>query len=518
LTFELDSRWHKCVLNLEINHRQGKDKEYADMLNRVREAKHTEEDLEKLRERIRPYGHSDLGEVALYIVCTRKKCARINREYLDNHPGNDILIKARHYHPTQQNFKPRLCKKEETVGNSSFMDQLRVKIGCKLILIHNIDTADGLTNGQLGKLLDVIRSEDGSIAKIIIEFKNESAGKQNRAKNTQLSSKYPRGTVIEKVSFSYSLSKKATAGSSRATVIQFPLKVAHAITAHKIQGQTIPKPLKVALDISSIFDDAQAHVMLSRVEEFQQIYILESLPEEKIRASTKALAELAEMNSRSINQNPIIWKKQDKSLIKICSLNCMNLSNNFDEIIYDQTLKESTLLALSETWLDQKTTFNINGYKSHYNSIGPGKGLALYYKSEIFKLGPEIKEDKMQISKLQSMEVEVIIVYRSEQGNLTDLAEHLKKLISTEVNTVVTGDFNLCYVSNRNNKVTKYLENDGFSQLMNEPTHMKGRHLDHLYFRPGSKPVQIPSIHRYSPYYSDHDAICATIQVPETDI
>ena len=114
----------------------------------------------------------------------------------------------------------------------------------------------------------------------------ESAGKQNRAKNSQLSSKYPRGTVIEKVSFSYSLSKKATAGSSRATVIQFPLKVAHAITAHKIQGQTIPKPLKVALDISSIFDDAQAHVMLSRVEEFQQVYILESLPKEKIRAST----------------------------------------------------------------------------------------------------------------------------------------------------------------------------------------------------------------------------------------
>ena len=50
----------------------------------------------------------------------------------------------------------------------------------------------------------------------------------------------------------------------------------------------------------------------------------------------------------------------------------------------------------------------------------------------------------MQISKLQSAEVEVIIVYRSEQGNLTDLVEHLKTLINTRVNTVVTGDFNIC--------------------------------------------------------------------------
>ena len=518
LAFELDSRWQKfSVLNLEVNHRQGKDKEYADMLNRVREAKHTDEDLEKLRECIRPYGHSDLEKVDLYIVCTRKKCARINNEYLEKQPGKDILTKARHYHPTQQNFKPRLCKKEGTVGNSSFMDQLRVKIGCKIILIHNIDTADGLTNGQLGILIDVIRTEDGGIAKMIIEFKNETAGMQNRTKNAQFSSKYPRGTVIEKISFSYSLSKKTTAGSSRATVIQFPVKLAYAITAHKIQGQTIPKPLKVALDISSIFEDAQAHVMLSRVEEFQQIYILESLPAEKIRASAKALNELAAMNSRSINQNPITWKQQQRNFMKICSLNCMNLTNNFDDIISDPTLKESTLLVLSETWLDQETTFNINGYKSHYNSVGPGKGLALYYKAELFKLGPEIKEDKMQISKLVSNEVEVIVVYRSEKGNLNDLVEHLKKIINWEENTVITGDFNICYISNRKNKVTKYLENDGFSQLMNEATHIKGRHIDHLYFRPGNKPVETPSIYRYSPYYSDHDAICATIQIPENE-
>ena len=123
----------------------------------------------------------------------------------------------------------------------------------------------------------------------------------------------------------------------------------------------------------------------------------------------------------------------------------------------------------------------------------------------------------MQISKLLSDEVEVIVVYRSDQGNINDLVEHLKKLIDREVNTVVTGDFNICYLSKRNNKVTKYLENDGFSRLMSEATHMKGRHIDHLYFRPGNRPIEVPSIYRYSPYYSDHDAICATIKIPDED-
>ena len=37
LTSEMDPLWKKfdCI-NLEINHRQGEDKEYADMLNRIR--------------------------------------------------------------------------------------------------------------------------------------------------------------------------------------------------------------------------------------------------------------------------------------------------------------------------------------------------------------------------------------------------------------------------------------------------------------------------------------------------
>ena len=51
------------------------------------------------------------------------------------------------------------------------MDKLRLKIGCKIILIHNIDTSDGLTNGQLGTLMDVLRTDDGTAAKLIVKFK-----------------------------------------------------------------------------------------------------------------------------------------------------------------------------------------------------------------------------------------------------------------------------------------------------------------------------------------------------------
>ena len=188
--------------------------------------------------------------------------------------------------------------------------------------------------------------------------------------------------------------------------------------------------------------------MLSRVEEFKQIYILESLPEDKIRASAKALAELSEMNARSINQNPIEWRKISGKCIKVASMNCMNLNNNYEDILCDPTLMESTLIALSETWLEEGMPRPINGFNSHLNSVGPGKGLAIYYKKDIFQPSLEVRFEKLQITKMESNEVDVITVYKSEQANLSALLEHLKSMISPAKTTIVCGDFNICYSTN----------------------------------------------------------------------
>ena len=69
------------------------------------------------------------------------------------------------------------------MANTSFMDSLRVQIDCKVMLIHNIDTSDRLTNGQLGKLIDIIKTEDGSAAKLIIEFQKEMLEKGRNIQN-----------------------------------------------------------------------------------------------------------------------------------------------------------------------------------------------------------------------------------------------------------------------------------------------------------------------------------------------
>ena len=151
------------------------------------------------------------------------------------------------------------------------------------MIIHNIDTSDSLTNGQLGELVDIIKTTRGEVDKLVIKLKNKNAGNVNKTKYPGLSAKYPDCVIIDRVSNQYTLRKNGGEVSNTATLFQFPVKLAHAITAHKIQGQTIPYPVKVVLDINSIFEDAQAHVMLSRVQQLEQVYILQRIDESKIR-------------------------------------------------------------------------------------------------------------------------------------------------------------------------------------------------------------------------------------------
>ena len=54
LSHEIDPLWNRFqYIDLKENHRQGEDKDWADMLNRIRVGKETESDISILKERVR---------------------------------------------------------------------------------------------------------------------------------------------------------------------------------------------------------------------------------------------------------------------------------------------------------------------------------------------------------------------------------------------------------------------------------------------------------------------------------
>jgi ATP-dependent DNA helicase PIF1 len=521
-TFQLHNRWEMFrVLNLEVNHRQGEDKPYAETLNRIRIGEMNEEDIAQLKTRVRPKSHPDLKEVSLYIVPTRKTCTKYNLGYLKSLQGDEIKLNARHYHATQKKYTPFIDKKEGAIGTTAFQDELRLKISANIIIIHNIDTSDGLTNGQLGELIDIIKTKDGEADKLIVKLKKKGLGEANRRKFPGLAIRYPESVVIERVTINYSLRKKGGAVGSTATLVQFPVKLAHAITAHKIQGQTIPKPLKVAFDIDSVFEEAQGYVMLSRVQELEQVYIINKFNPNKLYPSKKALRELERMNRVSINENPDPWSKKSENTLKIVSLNCSGLKAHFQDIQTDDRLQKANIIHLVECSLteeDNALDFILEGYNQQLIRIGPGKGIATYFNSDIFTPAQEVKKDKFQITKFKHKAMDIINVYRSQTGNSLELLEKLKNLIEAGRITIITGDFNICYMENFSNRMTQGLLSMGFDQLVHEPTHIRGRHIDQVYFLDPSERLK-PIVDRYSPYYSDHDGICITISelFPQTE-
>ena len=60
----------------------------------------------------------------------------------------------------------------------------------------------------------------------------------------------------------------------------------------------------------NIFKEALGYVMLSRVEELLQTYIIDDFDPDKIYPSSKALKELERINKVSLNHNPSPWRIQ----------------------------------------------------------------------------------------------------------------------------------------------------------------------------------------------------------------
>ena len=166
------------MLILTENHRQGNDKIYADLLNRVRVGEQTEEDLGLLRTKIRKKNHPDL-KGALYIACKKEVVNGHNEMCLNNIQGKLFEVKAKHFTKLQQNFKPYI-KRDGTISDTQFPDVLKLKIGARVMLIYNVDVSDLLCNGALGILIGIEQSKNGNVEKVIVKFDNPKAGKESR--------------------------------------------------------------------------------------------------------------------------------------------------------------------------------------------------------------------------------------------------------------------------------------------------------------------------------------------------
>ena len=227
---------------------------------------------------------------ALLIYGTNKNVNKMNNRRLKELKGEEFTLQAICLHKTIKNFDPPVGNAGE-INKTPFQKQLKLKIGAKVMLTYNVDTSDGLTNGARGKLIGIWKDSKGTLTKLIIKFQNCTIGQDRRRCSPDITAQFPFGTSIEKVNFSFSISKSKKSIVNTASVIHFPIRLAFAFTAHKVQGLTIPKPLKAIINVKDTFAAAMVYVMLSRVCALLQLYILNEFDRAKMYPNVKALEE-----------------------------------------------------------------------------------------------------------------------------------------------------------------------------------------------------------------------------------
>jgi exonuclease III len=349
-----------------------------------------------------------------------------------------------------------------------------------------------------------------------VKFEVDSNGRERRRHNPGLLSKYPGGTQIEKVNFSFSISKSHNGVVKTANVIQFPIKLAFACTAHKIQGATIHKPMKLIISVMDIWNSGSAivYVMLSRICALWQLYILEEFKRSKMFPSKLAIKELERLEEISKNRNPTEWEIEDKGTLKISSTNCRSLRKHYQDIISDSLLSKSDVICLQETWLEdniEASDLEIENYQLHLNSYGKGKGIAIYFKVGTVRHETDIKEENFQLTKFTSELMDLVVIYRSQSGNHKHLTQILEKLIDKEKPLMVLGDFNFCFLDSSMNCTKQFFNKHSFSQLVHEPTHIEGNLLDQALVR-DTKKINKYTIELHSKYYTDHKGLAVVIK------
>ena len=102
------------------------------------------------------------------MTCTNAEVNRINDEMLAELPGKEEVLEAINRSQSQKVTKP-LTDNTGAIRNTPLQRTLKLKVGAKVMLTHNLDTCDCLTNGAFGLVIGFDYGKGKTIKKVKVE-------------------------------------------------------------------------------------------------------------------------------------------------------------------------------------------------------------------------------------------------------------------------------------------------------------------------------------------------------------
>ena len=230
----LSSTWEMFnPVMLRTNHRQGKDLEYSQILERIRVGEVDEVDFEELEKRVFCRNDPIIEDSSVFVFSQNNYANEKNTEVMERLDGIEYTVKAKVRHHVLKEYTPKI-ENTGNIENTALQETLRFKVGSKIMLTYNMDTSDRLTNGAFGKVIGIEMNRDGEVTVVYVEFDNKAVGKETAKSYDDLKKKFGVQTIpIKKWQQEYNIGSFDTSGS-KATALQFPLKLCTACTCHKV--------------------------------------------------------------------------------------------------------------------------------------------------------------------------------------------------------------------------------------------------------------------------------------------
>ena len=270
--------------------RQRESKIFAESLNRLREGKHTDNDIAKIKER---FGNeSSCPKEAPRLFIQNAKVDEYNETVYRASTGNKYIIIAQDsvIGENSAELRDKILRQVSylsTKNTKQLAWNLALAEGERTEIALNVKTDDGLTNGA-SNVVRLVNQPKKPPGIIWVQFDDEDVGRKTRLENRRL---YVQGiqttwTPIKAVTSQFAVGRNKSAQAVRK---QFPLRPAAAKTLHRSQGDT-QSQIVVNLDTKRAI--AQIHyVALCRVTTIEGLYVTD-LCENKIAVDPKVAVEM----------------------------------------------------------------------------------------------------------------------------------------------------------------------------------------------------------------------------------
>ena len=247
---------------LREQHRQ-KAGRFLDVLNRMRVGNSTQEDIDYLNFRGLDYAKDvDLPDDTVILYPTNDEVEKANEVYFDS-----IDAPIQTFYSEDKRLIPKIKVNGKEIDDKLDKDlrvpyELKLKKGCSVLLLANLDVAKGVVNGSKGIYQGMISKD-----KLLCKF---------------------NGVEIEVPKRDFEVWKYDKVAMTRT---QFPLMLGHSVTIHKAQGMTLDKAF---VDLSKIFAPHQVYVALSRVKTLEGLYV-RGLTLDKIQVDRNIVSYMNEL-------------------------------------------------------------------------------------------------------------------------------------------------------------------------------------------------------------------------------